>query len=334
MTSPFRVALVGTGGISRAHARACSLTDNARLVAVCDVSQEAIHRFSAQFDVEKTYLRLEDMLASEEIDIAVICTWGAFHADVGIRIAESRKVRAILCEKPFTQISADAERLVAAATAHDVLVVEAFKFRHHPMHLKAKELAEEGAVGELKVLRSTFCTASSKSKERTPDKNWRWNKAKGGGAIYDLGCYNIHYARWIFESEPVEVYATARWGIEVEDAATIQLLFPNHGVAQIAVGFDTWSSQEVEIHGTTGSIFVDRAWNNEDRAVSLERRSFEKIERYEFEPVFQFQLQLEHLCDCLSCGCPHRISPLNSVAQMRVVDSVFESIRTGRAVEV
>ena len=64
MGSPYRVALVGTGGISRAHATACSQTDRAELVAVTDVSQESIDRFVRQFHVERMYLELDEMLAT------------------------------------------------------------------------------------------------------------------------------------------------------------------------------------------------------------------------------------------------------------------------------
>ena len=77
MGSPYRVALVGTGGISRAHATACSQTDRAELVAVTDVPQESIDRFVRQFHVERLYLELDEMLANEAIDIAVICAWAA-----------------------------------------------------------------------------------------------------------------------------------------------------------------------------------------------------------------------------------------------------------------
>ena len=67
------------------------------------------------------------------------------------------------------------------------------------MHLKAKELIDSGAIGEFKVLRSTFCTGGGGGgpEARKPEANWRFNKAKGGGSIYDLACYNIH-ARAIY----------------------------------------------------------------------------------------------------------------------------------------
>jgi predicted dehydrogenase len=97
---------------------------------------------------------------------------------------------------------------VAAGKEHGVLVAEAFKFRHHPMHLKAKELIEAGVIGDLLNVRSTFCTNSGRLlAERTPESNWRFNKAQGGGSIYDLACYNIHHARYVFGEEPVRVFA-------------------------------------------------------------------------------------------------------------------------------
>ena len=142
--SPLRVALVGTGGISKAHATACMQTDRAELVAVTDVSQESVDRFVKQFPVARVYLELDRMLANEAIDIAVICTWGVFHAEVGMQLAESKSVKAILCEKPFPQTAPDAIDLVQSAKNNEILIAEAFKFRHHPMHLKAREIINSG----------------------------------------------------------------------------------------------------------------------------------------------------------------------------------------------
>ena len=147
----YQVGLVGTGGIARAHGNACQQAPSAELAAICDVSEGALAGFGEQFnvDAENRYLSLEEMLDAEDLDIAIICTWGAYHAEVGIQIAESRQVKAILCEKPFTSTAAEAEAFVGAAQENDVLVAEAFKFRHHPMHIKAKELIDSGAIGEV-----------------------------------------------------------------------------------------------------------------------------------------------------------------------------------------
>ncbi len=332
----YRIGIVGTGGIAKAHGRACKELECAELSAICDISEEALHRYAEAFGVKRLYGTLDQMLASEELDIAIVANWGAFHAETGIQIAKSRRVKAIICEKPFTSNAAEAEQLVNAANANGILVTEAFKFRHHPMHLKAKELIDAGEIGEVKTVRSTFCTGGRGGgpESRPPERNWRFNKAKGGGSIYDLGCYCIHHARFVFDAEPVTAFAIQQWGIEVDDAMYILLTFPGARTAQISVGFNSSNAQYAEICGTEGMLRLDRIWNNEDRAVSIEKHTVDGLESIEFDPVFQFTNQLRHLCDCLTTGQPHRISPENCVRQMKVIDAVRESVETGNVVAI
>lgn len=340
---PYRVGLVGAGGIARAHAGACRQLDCAELVAICDVSDEALQRFGAEFNVTQRYCDLDTMLAEADLDIAIISNWGVYHAQTGIQIAQSERVKAILCEKPFTSTAAEAVELVAAAKQHGILLAEAFKFRHHPMHLKAKELVTTGAIGEVMTLRSTFCTGGGGGgpETRRPESNWRFNKAQGGGSIYDLACYAIHHARFIFDAEPVRLFAAKQPGIEVDDAAYLLLVFPGERTAQISVGFNSWNSQYAEIAGTKGMLRLDKVWNNENQSTTIEQ--WQRTETPEggqspamltFAPVNQFALQLQHLCDCLSTGAAHRIPPENSIAQMCVIDAAFASMATGQVVEL
>ncbi len=329
----YRVGIVGTGGIARAHGLACQALDDVDLCAICDVSEAALHRYGDEFAVPRRYLDLDEMLAAETLDVAIVCTWGTAHASTTIRLAQSRRVRAILCEKPFAANAAEAEQMVAAAQKHGVLLAEAFKFRHHPLHLKTKALVAAGAIGDVRTVRSTFCTKVEAARRR-PELNWRYNRAQGGGSIFDLGCYTIHHARYILDAEPSRVFATARAGVEVEGAATVTLLFPGKRTAQLTVGFSQWPSQEVEISGTQGLLRAGLAWNNERRTVTLEHHTADGVETISFAPLHQITNQLRHLCDCLGSGRPHRIPPENSIAQMRVIDAVFESIATGQAVEM
>ena len=332
----YRVGIVGTGGIAKAHGRACDELECVELSAICDISEEALHRYAESFGVERLYRDLDQMLTSEELDIAIIANWGAFHAETGIQVAKSRRVKAILCEKPFTSNAEEAEQFVEAAKSNGVLVAEAFKFRHHPMHLKAKELVGAGEIGEVKTIRSTFCTGGKGGgpEIRRPEMNWRFNKAKGGGSIYDLGCYCIHHARFVFDAEPVSAFAIQQWGIEVDDAMYILLTFPGERTAQISIGFNSATAQYAEICGTKGMLRLDRIWNNENRPVSIEKQTVDGSESIEFAPVYQFANQLQHLCDCLTTGQPHRISPENSIHQMKVIDAVRESVKTGNVVAI
>ncbi len=334
----YQVGLVGTGGIARAHGGACQHAPSAELAAITDVSEGALKGFGEQFNVpeENRYLSLEEMLETEDLDIAVICTWGAFHSEVGIQISESRQVKAILCEKPFTSTAAEAEAFVGAALENDVLVAEAFKFRHHPMHIKAKELVDSGAIGEFMTLRSTFCTGGGggSPETRKPEANWRFNKAKGGGSIYDLACYNIHHARFMFGAEPIRVSGVSQAGLEVDDGSYLLLEFPGEKTAQISTGFNCAGGQYAEMAGWGGMLRIDAAWNNGGSPVNIVVQNRDGHQVIDIDPCNQFAMQLEHMCECLKTGQPHRISPESCINQMRVIDAAFEAMATGKTVEV
>jgi xylose dehydrogenase (NAD/NADP) len=336
----WRVGLVGSGGIAHAHANACEQLDNVDLAAICDVSEEALQQFGRRdgdhFTVGERYLDLDKMLDEAALDIAVITNWGSQHAKTGIALAKSGQVKGILCEKPLTMNAAEAEAMVAVSQESGVLLAEAFKFRHHPMHIRAQQMIDAGAIGEVMTLRSTFCTGGGGTgpEARPPESNWRFNKAKGGGSIFDLACYNIHHARFVFGAEPVRVFAAPQAGVEVDDAAFILLVFPDEKTAQISVGFNCAGGQYAEISGRGGMLRLDSVWNNENRPVNIVHTSPKGVETIDFPSTFQFALQLEHMVDCLANGTPHRIPPENSIAQMRLIDAIYESMGSGKAVEL
>ena len=335
MSSPYRIGIVGTGGIAHAHVNACKSLDEADIAAVCDINQESAIHFGDLFDVPSRYSSLEAMLSEESLDVAIICTWGHTHAEIANTLSRSGQVKAILCEKPLCKDTTEARDMVAVAETNGVILAEAFKFRHHPQHLKMKEVIDSGRLGNLHTIRSTFLAGPVPKENLHPDVNWRFNKIKGGGSFYDLGCYCIHHARFIADAEPVKVFAFGYIGpvSEIDEMASAVLEFPGEVTASINIGFRSYGSQTVEIYGENGVLTCDKAWNNENQPVSIEAvfKSGGR-ETYNFPPADQFALQLRHLFNCLEDGIPHRISPQDSIDQMRVIDAMFESIATGEAV--
>ena len=327
-----RMGIIGAGGIAGAHARAAGQVSGVDLVALCDVSGEALQRFGDQTGVAARYTDLEGMLQQENLDTLSVCTWGNSHAEVAVRAAGSGKVRAILVEKPISATAVECARMVEAAAANGVLLAEAFKFRHHPMHLKLKELVDSGAAGEVHTVRSSFAT-NVPAEQIRKELNWRWDPDRGGGAVYDLACYCIHHARFIYGAEPETVFAVCRRGpTGIDEKTTVLLEFPGGGTAEIAVGFTYYNTQYVEVHGTGGRLRADRAWNNENQPTAIDAVFAGGSARFDFPPVYQFALQLQHLRDCLERGGEYRISPQNSLGQMRAIDAVFASMESGAAV--
>lgn len=334
MGRSFKLGIVGTGGIAHAHARAIRSMDEIELSAVCDLNAEAAREFGETYDAGGSFSSVEDMLGSTDLDIAVICTWGHTHAGIFRSIASSRQVKAVLCEKPLCRDATEASDMVALASQQGILLAEAFKFRHHPQHIKMKSMVNSGSLGKVHSIRSTFLAGPVSPDHLHPDANWRFNRTKGGGSIYDLGCYCIHHARFIFDTEPERVFALGYRGpvTDVDEVVSAVLEFPGEVNATINIGFRSFGEQSVAIYGEKGVLRSSKAWNNENQSVSV-HAEYQGGDRstYDFAPTDQFALQLRHLCECLENGTEHRIPPQNSINQMRVIDALFRSIDSGQA---
>ena len=129
-------------------------------------------------------------------------------------------------------------------------------------------------------------------------------------------------------------------------SASIMLQFAGDASARLTFSYQYGYCQATEILGTQGWIRMDLPF---DQRSVREQEFVEKedlpstiqvfldnfdTELYEFPPVNQFDLQLGHLCECLDGHASHRIPPEFSLGNMRVIDAVFESIRTGQPVPV
>lgn len=327
-----RVMIVGTGAIAYRHAAAARNLDGADLVAVCDVRREAADALADQFGVESRYTDPGAMLRSEQADLAIIATWGVYHADVVEQLAKSGRVKAILCEKPLAMDAPQAQAMANVAAENGVLLAEAFRLRHQPIHHRAIEIIRSGQLGEVRHVRNAMMAAREPD-DRDPAKNWRFNKAHGGGVTYDIGCYCINQLRWALDAEPETVQAFGTWGPTGVDEHVVAIAtFPGGRTAEWCVSWQAGPRHVAEVLGSEGMLRIENAWgDNLGAANTLEIFDRQRNRMVEtFETPDQFWLQLQHMQDCLDNGVPHRIPPSDSVAQMRVIDAVYASLRSGR----
>jgi len=323
-----RVALIGAGAIAYRHAAACRDLDGAELVAVCDVRRESAAALADQFGVAARYTDLDVLLATETVDLAIVATWGAFHAEVVARLARSGRVHAILCEKPLAMDAPQAEAMFNVAAGAGVLLAEAFRLRNQPIHHRAIELIRSGRIGEVVHVRNAMMW-SLPAADKDPARNWRFNKAVGGGVTYDIGCYCINQLRWALDDEPQRVQAFGRWGTTgVDEHVTAVATFAGGRTAEWCVSWQAGPAHVAEVLGTTGSIRIANAWGDVPTPATLLEifDTGRNRQTEEFPPTDQFWLQLQHMQACLDNGTPHRIPPANSIAQMRVIDAVYASL--------
>lgn len=339
-----QVGIIGTGTIALDHAVTCQNSSKADLTAICDVSTDALTEFGDRFGIAKRYTDLDDFLRNEQLDIVIVATWGPSHADISIAAARSGNVRAILCEKPISMNAPECEAMIAAARENNVLLAEGFKWRHAPQHLRIKEIIDLGQIGDVMSVQSTFSSPLVRFAE---SDNWRYDRKRGGGSVFDTASYMIHFSLYVIGSEPNRVYATANF-IESSDAemsAAILLEFPGGATAKLTSSYQYGYCQATEVLGTKGWIRADLPFDQrsvreqefveqEDLPATVEvyYDTFES-ESQSFNPVDQFMLQLDHLCECLETGMPHRISPEFSLGTMRTIDAIYASMEAGKPVE-
>jgi xylose dehydrogenase (NAD/NADP) len=332
-----RVVIVGAGGISYQHAAACRDLPDVELVAICDTRLEAAAKLADEFGVANRYEGVDALLGAESADLAIVSAWGRAHAELVEKLARSGRVKGILCEKPLAIDAPEAAEMARVAEATGVLLAEAFRLRHQPIHHRAIELLRAGRIGDVRHVRNAMMTHQPPERRR-PELNWRFNKPAGGGVTYDIGCYCINQARWAIGAEPETVHAVGRWGevSQVDEHVVAHATFPGGRTAEWCVSWQAGPAHVAEVLGTAGRMRIERAWGIDAQgATAIEITEPDgKVETIEFAPVKQFELQLAHMKECLETGRPHRIPPSDSIAQMRVIDAVYASLRTGQAAEL
>ncbi len=325
MSKKHRVAIVGCGGISNAHGNAWRNVPEIEIVGACDEKVEALSRFATEYNVENTYNDLRHMLEKQQPDILVVATWPSSHLK-NVLEAVRCGVKGILVEKPIAVNTSQLEQMIQVTERANIILMEAFMYRHHPLTLAVKQKVEEGAIGEVRYARSTFSTGLT---DRT---NWRLRGDLGGGAVMDLGCYCINIIRYLMGREPQYVWATGKFeAINTVWETLIGTLDFGDGVTgQFDCSFG-WTWRECyEITGTKGTIFVQSAWGNSEGEAHFTVNG----EMISVTGVNPYAAEIRNLCEAVENGTPTRLPISEALGNMRAIDALHESAQTGQRTRV
>jgi predicted dehydrogenase len=176
------------------------------------------------------------------------------HVPWSIRAAEAGKHS--LCEKPIALDAGETLELMRVRDRHHVKIGEAFMVKTHPQWLRVKELAQGGAIGQLKSITTIFSYSN-----RDPH-NVRHKPEWGGGGLLDIGSYPITLSRWLFNEEPWRVTGALELDPEFgTDRLASGILEFSSGQSVFACGTQTNYYQRMELLGTTGRLAVEIPFN-------------------------------------------------------------------------
>lgn len=278
--------------------------------------------------IPRAYGAYEDLLADPEIEAVYNPLPNELHVPWTLRALAAGKH--VLCEKPVALDAKEARQLIEARDRSGKLVAEAFMVRFHPQWRRARELARDGGIGEARAIQTFF------SYRLLDPANVR-NRPPGGGGLYDIGCYAILTARYIFGAEPARVVATIDWDpkFKTDRLAGALLEFPSGRHLTFTVGTQLSAHQRVTIVGDRGRIEVMIPFNAPpDRpteiAVDDGADLFGGGRRVERFPVCdQYTLQGDAFARAILDGAPLEFPLEDAVANMAVIDALFRSAKSG-----
>ena len=252
MPTQLRWGILGTGNIARQFSRGVAACDRGVLGSVGSRSVESAHAFAGEFGLSSsgTY---DDVLNDPSIDAVYNALPNAMHHPWTLKALRAGKH--VLCEKPFALDEAEAAEMFDAAERAGRVVVEAFMYRSNPLMHAVEKAVTGGAIGELRLVRTSFCYRTTKI-----DGNVRFDRSLGGGALMDIGCYCTNFTR-LFACEPSTLSAYATFHPSGVDQLVVgNLQFPSGILASFTCGMNTQADNTAYLCGSEGFIEIPVPW--------------------------------------------------------------------------
>ena len=161
MARPVTWGILSTADINRKLIPGAHASPKVDLVAVASRDAARAEAYAREWEISRAYGSYEALLADPEIEAVYISLPNTLHCEWSIRALEAGKH--VLCEKPLSRHVAEVEAAFDAAERMGRLLSEAFMYRHNPQTLRLQQLVEEGAIGELRLVRSATSNAFSTS---------------------------------------------------------------------------------------------------------------------------------------------------------------------------
>lgn len=348
-SDPVRFGLIGSGWITGVHAKALRTLPGAAIVACADYPRDRGGRPSRGEELARSlgvrhapdYRRL---LEDPSIEAVTVSLPNVLHAEVAVAALEAGKH--VVIEKPLCLTLEDADRIVDLARVKGLVAGYAEELCYCPKLVRGKELVEAGAIGRLFWLEQTEAHAG-------PYSDWFFDPAlAGGGALMDMGCHSIEYARWMFDKAPVRRVtarmATFRHGDRrtprglVEDQCFVHLELEGGREALVQAGWTLQGGMDSfsQLRGTEGVLDIDLLMENGLRLFSAPGVPAEELAPGWSKPGLDWLYQngypqeLDDFARAIRSGIPPRESAADGRAVLEIIWAAYASAALGRTIEL
>jgi predicted dehydrogenase len=313
--------LLSTARINRALIPPLQRSKRNQLWGIASRSLERAQDYAREWEIPHAYGSYDEMLADSRIDVIYNPLPNSMHAEWTIRAMQAGKH--VLCEKPLAISLEQVDEMRATAHQTGKVLTEAFMYRHHPQTIQVKELANSGILGDLRLIRGVFRF------QLNQPNDIRLVPEFAGGSIWDIGCYPISYARYIYNAEPQQVFGIQSSSSSRVDMSFSGLLnFPGDKIALFDSSFQLPFRAEIELVGTDASLLIPNPYKpGRSEKIYLYRGG--EIETIKIQGTDLYQGEVEDLADAALNGKPPRISLSDSRGNIATILSLLEAARSG-----
>jgi 1,5-anhydro-D-fructose reductase (1,5-anhydro-D-mannitol-forming) len=225
------------------------------LVGVVSRSAERARQFAAEQGLAQAETDLGRFLRDGRFDAVYISSTNEQHC--AQTLAALAAGCHVMCEKPLAMSVDDANRMVAEATARNLVLATNHHLRGSDCHRQMRELIASGAIGRVHGVQVSHAVYLPEHLQ-----GWRLDQPEaGGGVVLDILVHDVDVLRFLLQAEPRRIYtSTTQAGLgrgEVEDSAMSVIEFDGHVLAQLHQSFVApHAVTRLHVLGTEGNLYA------------------------------------------------------------------------------
>ena len=325
-------ALCGLGNLSTNQiAPALQETKYCRLAGIITGTPAKATAWKAKYNIPDhciyNYDTMSQLADNPDIDVVYVVTPNALHAESTIKAAKAGKH--VLSEKPMEVSVAQCQAMIDACKAAGKQLAVGYRLHFEPNNLECVRLAREKVFGDIKFIDAGFGFPIGDPTQ------WRLKHAlAGGGPLMDVGIYALQATRYLSGEEPVSV--TAMTSVidpvkfkDVEESITWNMKFPSGILASCEA---TYRFGGINRHQT----FAEQGWFSLNSAYGYGGIFGQRSDRQEIRlpEINQFAAEMDDFAQCILNNRPTRVPGEEGLRDVKIMMAIYESARTGKAVEL
>ena len=342
----YRIGIIGCGKIAQVrHIPEYAANPDAELAGFFDLNEGRAKELAAARG-GRAYSSYRELLSDPSIDAVSVCAANNAHAEIAVAALKAGKH--VLCEKPMATTLADCESMVSAAGQAGKILLIGHNQRLAKAHVRAKELLEQGLIGEVVTFRTTFGHGGPETWSIDAGKNvWFFDKRRATmGAMADLGIHKTDLIQFLLGQKIVETTARvvtlnkrdASGNLIGVDDNAVCIYRTDGGVLGTMTASWTYYGAEdnsTVLYGTKGimRIYEDPAYSIRVVLANGETALFQ-VDRIQTNDSQTKSGVIDEFIDCIKTGRPSVLSGEGALSAMRAVFASIESSETGRTVRI